>query len=284
MSKTALVLEGGALRTFYTMGVLDALLEANIEFDYVCGVSGGALCAISYLSKQHGRTVRLNQEFLHDKRYRGFSSLLKNKSYFNIGFLMSQAVEAKYPLDYDAYITSDAQFDCVITNTHTGKPEYHAKPTREAFDRIVATASVPYLSKMVPIENHLYLDGGIGDPIPYIRARELGYDRIVVVLTQDESYQKKAPSQADKAITKLFYHEYPHLMDTINSRYQAYNTVRDQLKNDQAHDEVYIIAPSKPVEVSRFETNNQKLKALYDVGYTETMDQVEAIKKYCMQQ
>ena len=41
--KTALVLEGGALRTIFSAGVCDALLDANLPLpDYTVGVSAGA--------------------------------------------------------------------------------------------------------------------------------------------------------------------------------------------------------------------------------------------------
>ena len=39
--KTALVLEGGAMRGMYTAGVLDVLIEAGAHFDGVIGVSAG---------------------------------------------------------------------------------------------------------------------------------------------------------------------------------------------------------------------------------------------------
>ena len=39
MAKTGLVLEGGAFRGVFTSGVLDVLMENEIEYDYVIGVS-----------------------------------------------------------------------------------------------------------------------------------------------------------------------------------------------------------------------------------------------------
>ena len=50
--KTALVLEGGALRGVYTAGVLDVLMEKNIQVDNVIGVSAGALNGMNYISHQ----------------------------------------------------------------------------------------------------------------------------------------------------------------------------------------------------------------------------------------
>ena len=39
--KTGLVLEGGAMRGMFTAGVLDVLMEHNIQLDGAVGVSAG---------------------------------------------------------------------------------------------------------------------------------------------------------------------------------------------------------------------------------------------------
>ena len=53
--KVGLVLEGGALRTIFSTGVFDALLEKNVMADYVVGVSAGIAYGVSYVSKQPRR-------------------------------------------------------------------------------------------------------------------------------------------------------------------------------------------------------------------------------------
>ena len=60
MNDLTLVLEGGALRSLYTSGVLDVLMKYNIEANYVLGVSAGALTGMNYISKQQGRSARIN--------------------------------------------------------------------------------------------------------------------------------------------------------------------------------------------------------------------------------
>ena len=48
--KTGLVLEGGALRTIFSSGVCDALLDGGVMVDYVIGVSAGIAYGVSYIS------------------------------------------------------------------------------------------------------------------------------------------------------------------------------------------------------------------------------------------
>ena len=42
MSKIGLVLEGGGMKCAYTAGILDAMMDNGITFDYGIGVSAGS--------------------------------------------------------------------------------------------------------------------------------------------------------------------------------------------------------------------------------------------------
>lgn len=84
----ALVLEGGALRSVYAAGVLDTFLENGIEFSYVIGVSAGALNAGNYISKQIGRSARVNIDYVDDPRYIGIKHLIKEKSILILIFFL----------------------------------------------------------------------------------------------------------------------------------------------------------------------------------------------------
>ena len=53
--KKGLVLEGGAMRGLFTAGVIDVLMENNIELDGMVGVSAGAAFGSNFKSKQIGR-------------------------------------------------------------------------------------------------------------------------------------------------------------------------------------------------------------------------------------
>lgn len=57
--KTGIVFEGGAFRTIFSCGVMDAFLEKNIMPDYIIGVSAGAAYGVSYASRQPGRNLKI---------------------------------------------------------------------------------------------------------------------------------------------------------------------------------------------------------------------------------
>ena len=54
-----MVFEGGASRTAFSCGVMDAFLEEELMPDYFIGVSAGIAFGVSYLSKQKGRNLKL---------------------------------------------------------------------------------------------------------------------------------------------------------------------------------------------------------------------------------
>ena len=55
----SLVLEGGTFRTVFTMGILDAFLDAGIMMPHISGVSAGITYAGSYISQQKGRNIQI---------------------------------------------------------------------------------------------------------------------------------------------------------------------------------------------------------------------------------
>ncbi len=56
IKKATLVLEGGATRGIFTSGALDYLMERDLYFSDLIGVSAGSCNAGDYVSRQPGRT------------------------------------------------------------------------------------------------------------------------------------------------------------------------------------------------------------------------------------
>ena len=51
LKKATIVLEGGATRGIFTSGALDYLMEQDIYFSDVIGVSAGAIHGLSYVTR-----------------------------------------------------------------------------------------------------------------------------------------------------------------------------------------------------------------------------------------
>ena len=191
MTEGALVLEGGSLRGVFSAGVLDVFMEQGIEMSYVNGVSAGSMCGMSYISKQIGRTIRVDLDYVNDKRFMSFRSMVKNRSIFNFDFLFGELSETLIPFDFETFEASKQRFEVVATRCKTGKPEYFEKGKCEDFiEAVKASSSLPILSRMIDVGGKKYLDGGCSMPIAYQRAIDEGYEKIIVILTRNQGTGK----------------------------------------------------------------------------------------------
>ena len=53
-----LIIEGGGRRGIFAAGVLDRLVQNNISFDYIIGISSGAQAALNFVAGQRERTKK----------------------------------------------------------------------------------------------------------------------------------------------------------------------------------------------------------------------------------
>ena len=124
--KVGLVLEGGALRTIFSTGVFDALLEKNVMADYVVGVSAGIAYGVSYVSKQPRRNLEILTRFVNDRRYMGLNNLVDrhNRSYFGLEFSYCTIPNELVPFDYQTFEAFPGHVEAGVTNLETGQAEY----------------------------------------------------------------------------------------------------------------------------------------------------------------
>ena len=73
MSKIGLVLEGGGMKCAYTAGILDAMMDNSVTFDYCIGVSAGSANGVSFAAGQRGQKYPLYTEHINEKGYFGLS-------------------------------------------------------------------------------------------------------------------------------------------------------------------------------------------------------------------
>ncbi|MBE6612900.1 MAG: patatin family protein [Ruminococcaceae bacterium] len=264
---TALVLEGGGMRGFYTIGVLDYFMDAGIEFPAVYGVSAGACHAMSYLSRQRGRAFRIGVDYLDNWRYCSVRSLILTGDLFGADFLYNRLPNELYPFDYAAFRENPAKMFAVCSNLVTGKAEY--VPITDGADDIVyvrASSSLPLVSRTVKTPRGKLLDGGICDSIPVRRALS-EYKRAVVVLTQPRGF-KKEPSSSAKLVAAR-YARYPKFVEAAKNRHIDYNESLAVIDEGVSSGGIFCLRPSAPIGFSRIEKDVAKLTALYERGYAD---------------
>ena len=83
-------------------------------------------------------------------------------------------------------------------------------------DAVRASTSLPLVTPPVEIDGHKYVDGGVADSVPIEHVlEEAGFDRAVVIVTQDRSYEKKPYEFMPAARAR--YADYPYLLEAIES-------------------------------------------------------------------
>ena len=279
-TKTGLVLEGGAMRGMYTAGVLDVLMEENIQTDGVIGVSAGAVFGCNYKSGQIGRTLRYNLQFCGDKRYGSIHSLIKTGDIYDVEFCYHEIPEEIDPFDNETFVRNPADFFVVCTDVETGKAVYHKCTDcgRDDLKWMQASASMPLVSKIVETDGYKLLDGGIADSIPIMWFRRQGYKKNLVILTRPEGYRKK--KMKFQGAVNLMLHQYPNLAKAMARRYKVYNKTLDKLEELSKKGEVMVLQPSRLIEVSRLEKDPEKLKALYQLGREDAKRKLEEIRAF----
>jgi predicted patatin/cPLA2 family phospholipase len=281
MTEGALVLEGGSLRGVFTAGVLDVLIEQEVELSYVNGVSAGSMSGMSYVSKQSGRTIKVNLEYVRDKRFMSFQNMVKNRSIFNFDFLFGELSDTLVPFDYDTFYRSNQTFEVVATRCKTGRPEYFEKNTSDDFiSAVKASSSIPVLSSMITVNGKKYLDGGCSMPIAYQRAIDLGYEKIVVVLTREKGYRKPLLDKWTKKGYERYFGPLPRLLKSLEEVPERYNRMQEEIDQLEAAGRIYVIRPDKHVTVQRTEQDKRKLEALYEDGRRLAEAQLSELKQY----
>ena len=280
--KVGIIDVGGGMKGAFSSGLYDYLMDENIMITKGYGVSAGAANLVTYLSGQRGRTLRFYTIYPKRKEYMGISQFLKTGSFFNLKYVYrtlsyTGGVDA---FDFDAYKSSEMEMEFIATNALTGKPVYYKMKDGGARDLewMRASASMPVVSNAVQIDGYTLFDGGVSDSIPIRYFMSLGYERNIVVLTRPRGYRKKEKDIS--VFIKLALRKYPEMIKAMQNRSREYNECLDYLDSLEKDGKVLIIAPSMDLHVKRVEKDKTKVKAIYDLGLSDTRNKLEEIKDF----
>lgn len=264
--QSGLILEGGGMRGVFTSGVLDCFMDHGIRFPYTIGVSAGACNGLSYMSGQRGRAKYSNIDMLDKYHFIGLKHLITKGNIMDFDLMFHEFPERIIPYDYEAYAKCTEEYEMVTTNCHTGKACYYNEKhnPHRIIDIVKASSSLPFVCPIVYVDGTPMLDGGIADSIPLLRARKLGYNNNVVVLTRNKGYRKEdKPSK----VPAVFYRKYPELRNAIASRNMMYNQQIALVEELEDKGQLIVIRPTQPITVSRMEKDTSKLLDFYNQGY-----------------
>ena len=276
-----ILLEGGSLRGLYTAGALDILMEHDLYFPAVAGVSAGALNAYNYVAHQPGRAASINLRYRHDRRYFGPLAAVKGGSLFGLNFLLND-IEKEVPFDEDMFKNGGQRMFAVATCVETGKAVYFEKdqPGLDFKQAVKASASLPLASVPVKIDGHSYLDGGCACPVAYQRGLDLGYGKLVVILTRPSGYRTPPSPKAESRLWRRIYSRYPAFCRRLEQEEKIFNQQFEELERLQREGKAFLLCPTGRAKVGRLERDPQRLEALYLEGRKAMLDNLPALREF----
>ncbi len=278
--KTGLVLEGGGMRGIYTAGVLDVMDESGLRacFDGVIGVSAGAVHGSSFVSGQRGRSIRYFARYCRDRRFMSVFSLLTTGNAVGEQLCYHDIPDRLDPFDYEAFAASPIAFYVGVTNLETGKAEYpRIADMRTQIDYMRASASMPYVSRIVTLEGKPYLDGGIADSVPLAAFERMGYARNVVVLTKEEGFVRHSDNIP---LLNGRYRKYPRFLETLSRRVELCEEEERYIQAATKQGRAFTIRPSRRPEIGRLERNPERLRSLYKLGRHDAQAALPALRRF----
>lgn len=276
-----LVLEGGASRGAFTAGALDALLDNRIFIPYVIGVSAGISNGMSYVSNQPGRNMEIFRKYLNDPRYIGKRNLINpfNRSLYGIKFAFETIPQKLVPFDFEAYKAFPGTVLAGVTDICTGRPEYmYIDPKDKKLTVLKASCALPLAFPVIKIGGRPYMDGGITDPIPVLKALGDGNRGAVVVLTRHKGYIKEKERALD--IAARLYWRYPKFCEALRHRTEVYNQSLDEVERLEKQGRILVIRPDDTTGFGRFERDMEKITGLYREGYGAVSEKADQIREF----
>ena len=274
-----LVLEGGAMRGQFTAGVLDFFMDKKLFCERVIGVSAGALCGYNYVAGEDGRTCYLNTKYCTDWRYLSMQSFVRTGNACGREFAFDEIPNRLEPFNYAAFDESPMRLVTVASNLVTGEADYHEFADSLAdLPYLIASSSMPLVSRTVEVDGKPLLDGGTCDSVPLTYSLLTGARKHIVVLTQAADYVK-GPNKL-MALLRQRYHDYPYYLERLHLRHYEYNRLYRALP--RLHDEgrIFVLRPPEPVTVSSMEKDADKRFALYEQGYATAALSWDALVRY----
>lgn len=284
---TALIFEGGGMRGSYTCAVANVLLENEIFFDNVYGLSAGASNTVNYVSRDMDRVRRSFVELVNDPDFGGIDTFLQHKGYFSSEHIYQEVglPGASFPFDFDTFSANPAKVTIESFNRDTGESVYWTKkdmPTlQDLMVRVQASSSLPLAMPATKIDGQYYYDGGLGEGAGFLlpRAQKDGFERFFIVRTRPKGYRKEIPHGAVSSVTNRAFWGRPHVVKALNDRWWKYNRICDEIEELEREGKAYVFY-AKDMAVSSAETDFEKLDASYKTGYAQALEELPRMKEF----
>jgi predicted patatin/cPLA2 family phospholipase len=274
--KTALIVEGGAMRGAWAAGVLAFLQKRGLrQYDLVYAASSGACSAAYFVADMWEPGLTIWRE-LACKVVRK-SNFLRRKPIIDLAYLVDHVMRMRVPLSVEALQKAPTRFFIVLTDCLTGEPVYFHACDDRVFAALRATSSLALATRGFDfVDGKPYADGGVADPIPIGRAIQDGATDITVILTHNPDFRLKP---TPRWLGKLAYPEFPMVARVWTARQNVnYNAALDLMKRPPAGIRIQVFRPLRPMPVGSFTIEQKKIAAALALGHDEALQQMKILE------
>jgi len=232
MSK-ALVLGPGGLRGAYGGGVV-ATLGRKLGCDYFDALytcSAGSYTGSYLASGQPDMIEAIWRECVYGKLLMRWHNIFcTGQPILDLFYLNNVLRSEAYKLSVEDVLQSPVKMFMVATERRSGVAHYFSPSTSEEFFlQVRASAAVPYLHPMVPINGKQYIDGRFSDPFPIEKALADGHDEIVVVCNQTRPSVRQSIASLIGTNTNLVRAIFPSIKSPVRWNFDSSKTRINQL-------------------------------------------------------
>ncbi|WP_461642855.1 patatin-like phospholipase family protein [Labilibaculum euxinus] len=264
-NKTALVVEGGAMRGIFAAGVLDQFIEMEFyPFHSVLGVSAGAVNAATYLSRQRKRNFKMFTDYSLRPEYISWKKFLAGGHLMDLDWSWDITTR-ELPIDLDVMFANNPDFEIGITMNSDGRSVF-IKPDAESLSHVMkASCTVPlFYRNFLKIDGQIVSDGGVSAPIPIQRAVEKGAVKIMVIRSRPNSFRMKKGMESK--LGRLLFRKHPGLVKALLNRPDNYNSSIDFIQNPPQNLQILDICPPESFKTKRFTQDYATLVTDYELG------------------
>lgn len=273
--ETGIALAGGCVPKFASIGVLQALEEADITVTHIAGTSAGSIVAALYaygfsVDDIHKAVVTMSRNHL-DVNWSGlirrFCFLRRNLNGCVKGKKLEELVHRMTKDDtLSAFkipcglIATDLRRKkpVVLTNKNISSNEFDTETDMSIDKAVRASSSIPIMYEPVRWKNYVFVDGGLIDNCPVNVVRKMGAKRVISI-DPLSTFKSNEPYED---------------MSTILSRSMTLTMEKQMNEEQQAAD--YNLYPEVG-EIGLFEF--KKIGQCIESGYYYTKERIEEIKK-----
>jgi predicted patatin/cPLA2 family phospholipase len=284
---TALVFEGGGMRASYTSGLLVALLEAGLHLDWVGGISAGSSNAVNYLSRDPWRARHSFTDFVSDPRFGNWRTFVRGQGLFNAQYIYEETglPGQALPFDWETFVADPGQVRIGGFNATLGEAVYWGREDLATIGdlmvRVRASSTMPVVMPPVTIDGEVFVDGALGPSggIPLDAAQADGYERFLVVLTQERGYVKPPPGRAGQRYLRQHFRRYPAVVEALARRHASYNATREELWQLERAGSAYLFVP-ETMPVDNGTRDAVRLRASHEAGLAQARRELPAIREF----